>query len=98
MKNGVVRLTETAPTGTRRLEAAVLARSIQGVRAVKDGTHVMMSGNCPAFSFGPCDAEIILHVPVGTAVEVDGRLVSSKKATGRHAEYDEILKEIRSGA
>jgi DUF4097 and DUF4098 domain-containing protein YvlB len=40
------------------------------VRAVKDGTHVMMSGNCPAFSFGPCDAEIVLHVPVGTAVEV----------------------------
>jgi Putative adhesin len=40
------------------------------VRAVKDGTHVMMSGNCPAFSFGPCDAEIVLHVPVGTAVDV----------------------------
>ena len=31
-------------------------------------------------------------------VEVDGRLVFSKKATGRHAEYDEILKEIRAGA
>lgn len=36
VKNGVVRLTGTVPTGTRRLEAAVLARSIQGVRAVKD--------------------------------------------------------------
>jgi osmotically-inducible protein OsmY len=31
-----VRLTGTVRTGTRRLEAAVLARSIQGVRAVKD--------------------------------------------------------------
>jgi hyperosmotically inducible periplasmic protein len=36
VKNGVVRLTGTVPTGVRRLEAAVLARSIQGVRAVKD--------------------------------------------------------------
>ena len=40
------------------------------VRAIKDGTHVMMSGNCPSFSFGPCRAEIVLHVPVGTAVDV----------------------------
>jgi selT/selW/selH-like putative selenoprotein len=31
-------------------------------------------------------------------VEVDGRLVFSKKATGRHGDYDEILKTIRSGA
>jgi selenoprotein W-related protein len=29
-------------------------------------------------------------------VEVDGELVYSKKATGRHAEYDEILKTIRA--
>jgi hyperosmotically inducible protein len=36
VKNGVVRLTGTVSTGTRRLDAAVLARSIQGVRAVKD--------------------------------------------------------------
>jgi hyperosmotically inducible protein len=36
VKNGVVRLTGTVPTGARRLEAAVLARSIEGVRAVKD--------------------------------------------------------------
>jgi len=36
VKNGVVRLTGTVSSGTRRLEAAVLARSIQGVRAVKD--------------------------------------------------------------
>ena len=36
VKNGVVRLTGTVPTGARRLEAAVLARSIQGVRAVND--------------------------------------------------------------
>jgi hyperosmotically inducible periplasmic protein len=36
VKNGVVRLKGTVSTGTRRLEAAVLARSIQGVRAVKD--------------------------------------------------------------
>ena len=36
VKNGVVRLTGTVSTGTRRLEAAVLARSVQGVRAIKD--------------------------------------------------------------
>jgi osmotically-inducible protein OsmY len=36
VKNGVVRLTGTTATGARRLEAAVLARSIQGVRAVED--------------------------------------------------------------
>ena len=41
---------------------------------------MMMSGNCPAFSFGPCDAEIVLHVPVGTAVDVhssSGDIVAS---------------------
>ena len=36
VKNGVVRLKGTVPTGARRLEAAVLARWIPGVRAVKD--------------------------------------------------------------
>ncbi|MGE5307278.1 MAG: BON domain-containing protein [Alphaproteobacteria bacterium] len=36
VKNGVVRLTGSVPTGARRLDAAVLARSIEGVRAVKD--------------------------------------------------------------
>ena len=40
VKNGVVRLTGTVPTGTRRLEAAVLARSIQGVRAIEDDLRV----------------------------------------------------------
>ncbi len=29
-------------------------------------------------------------------VEVDGRLVHSKKATGRHADYDQVLAEVRS--
>jgi hyperosmotically inducible periplasmic protein len=36
VKNGVVRLTGTVATGARRLEAAMAARAIQGVRAVKD--------------------------------------------------------------
>jgi hyperosmotically inducible protein len=36
VKDGVVRLTGKVVSGARRLEAAVLARSIQGVRAVKD--------------------------------------------------------------
>ena len=36
VKNGVVRLKGTVPTGSRRLDAAVLARSVNGVRAVKD--------------------------------------------------------------
>ena len=29
-------------------------------------------------------------------VEVDGDLVFSKRATGRHGDYDDILKTIRS--
>ncbi len=40
VKNGVVRLMGTVPTGARRLDAAVLARSIQGVRAVKDDLRI----------------------------------------------------------
>lgn len=36
VKNGVVRLTGTVSTGARRLEAAVVARAIPGVRAVED--------------------------------------------------------------
>lgn len=28
-------------------------------------------------------------------VEIDGQLVSSKKKTGRHAEYDDVLKGLR---
>jgi hyperosmotically inducible protein len=40
VKNGVVRLKGTVSTGARRLDAAVLARSIEGVRAVKDDLRV----------------------------------------------------------
>jgi hyperosmotically inducible periplasmic protein len=36
VKNGVVRLTGTVATGARRLDAAIAARAITGVRAVKD--------------------------------------------------------------
>jgi len=36
LRNGVARLTGTVPTGARNLEAAVVARSIPGVRAVQD--------------------------------------------------------------
>ena len=36
VRNGVARLTGTVPTGARSLEAAVVARSIPGVRAVED--------------------------------------------------------------
>jgi hypothetical protein len=31
-------------------------------------------------------------------VSVDGRLISSKKSTGRHTELDEILAEVRAKA
>lgn len=44
VKNGVVRLTGTIPTGARRLEAAVLARSIPGVRSVEDDLRVISKG------------------------------------------------------
>ena len=36
VRNGVARLTGTVPTGARNLEAAVLARSVPGMRAVQD--------------------------------------------------------------
>jgi hyperosmotically inducible protein len=36
VKNGVARLTGTVPSGARRLEAAVMTRSVPGVRAVED--------------------------------------------------------------
>ncbi|WP_028064588.1 DUF4097 family beta strand repeat-containing protein [Solirubrobacter soli] len=40
------------------------------LRAVKDGTTVRISGNCPYISFGPCRARIVIRVPAGTAVDV----------------------------
>jgi hyperosmotically inducible periplasmic protein len=36
VRNGVARLTGTVPTGERNLEAAVVARSVPGIRAVED--------------------------------------------------------------
>jgi len=35
-----VRLMGTVPSGARRLDAAVVARSIEGVRAVKDDLRI----------------------------------------------------------
>ena len=43
VKNGVVRLKGTVPSGSRRLDAAVLARSVKGVRAVKDDLHLAIA-------------------------------------------------------
>lgn len=42
--------------------------------------------------------ELILVPSKGGAFEVvvNGELIYSKKATGRHAEYPEVLKAIRS--
>jgi hyperosmotically inducible periplasmic protein len=40
VKNGVVRLKGTVSSGTRRLEAAVRARSVEGVRAIKDDLRI----------------------------------------------------------
>ena len=40
VKNGVVRLTGVTATGARRLQAAVLARSVLSVRAVEDDVHL----------------------------------------------------------
>jgi hyperosmotically inducible protein len=45
VKNGVVRLTGTVPTGARRLEAAVAARAIPGVRAVEDDLRLAAAGH-----------------------------------------------------
>jgi pantothenate synthetase len=41
VQNGVVRLTGTVPTGAQRLEAAVVARAIPGVRAVRDDLRLV---------------------------------------------------------
>jgi DUF4097 and DUF4098 domain-containing protein YvlB len=44
------------------------------------GTDVSIDGGCSEFSFGTCAAEIVLHVPAGTAVRVDsasGDIVAS---------------------
>jgi osmotically-inducible protein OsmY len=41
VKNGVVRLTGTVPTGVRGLEAAVVARSVPGVSSVQDDLKVI---------------------------------------------------------
>jgi hyperosmotically inducible protein len=45
VKNGVVRLTGTIPTGERRLEAAWAARAIPGVRAVEDDLRLVIAKN-----------------------------------------------------
>jgi hyperosmotically inducible periplasmic protein len=45
VENGVVRLTGTVSTGAQRLEAAVIARSIQGVRSVQDDLHLATATN-----------------------------------------------------
>jgi len=44
VRNGVARLTGTVPTGARNLEAAVVARSIPGVRAVQDDLRFRTAG------------------------------------------------------
>ena len=45
VKDGVVRLTGIIPTGTRRLEAAVAARAIPGVRAVENDLRLVTAKN-----------------------------------------------------
>jgi osmotically-inducible protein OsmY len=45
VKNGVVRLTGTVPSGTRSLEAAVTARAVPGVRAVEDDLRLEEAGH-----------------------------------------------------
>jgi hyperosmotically inducible protein len=45
VKNGVVRLTGSIPTGARRLEAAVAVRAVPGVRAVENDLHLTTAKN-----------------------------------------------------
>jgi osmotically-inducible protein OsmY len=45
VQNGLVRLTGTVPTGAQRLEAAVVARAIPGVRAVQDDLRLATAPN-----------------------------------------------------
>ena len=45
VKNGVVRLTGSIPSGARRLEAAVAARAVPGVRAVENDLRLTTAKN-----------------------------------------------------
>jgi osmotically-inducible protein OsmY len=45
VKNGVVRLTGGVPSGARRLEAAVAARAVPGVRAVEEDLRLEAAGH-----------------------------------------------------
>jgi hyperosmotically inducible protein len=45
VRNGVARLTGTVPTGAQNLEAAVVARSVSGVRAVEDDLRLPAAEN-----------------------------------------------------
>ena len=42
-------------------------------------------------------SELVLVPSTGGVfeVEVDGRLAYSKRATGRHADYDEVMRSLR---
>jgi BON domain len=56
VKNGVVRLKGTVLTGSRRLDAAVLARSVKGVRAVRTICTLRQPRANRACSLRPHDA------------------------------------------
>lgn len=45
VKNGVVRLMGTVPTGVQRLEAAVIARALPNVRAIRDDLRLATTTN-----------------------------------------------------
>ena len=45
VKNGIVRLTGSIPTGAQRLEAAVAVRAVPGVRAVENDLRFTTAKN-----------------------------------------------------
>lgn len=67
---GDILVVPTAGDDVRIDSSAKGALHTPRLRAVKDGLMVRMNGNCPAISFGPCRASIVLHVPPGTRIDV----------------------------
>jgi DUF4097 and DUF4098 domain-containing protein YvlB len=67
---GDILIVPTSGDGVRIDSTAKGTLHTPHLRAVKDGLTVRMDGDCPAISFGPCRAEIVLHVPRGAKIDV----------------------------
>ena len=85
VQNGVVRLTGTVPTGAQRLEAAVVARAIPGVRAVQDDLRLATAPTnracAPRQQEAPDQAGGRDRRPTGAARTVPHRHAAERRTT-----------------